>query len=171
MSAEALKWARSQRFGSMSLTSLVNAVASRASRTGTAWPSQRTLADDLGATDRHVRSLLALADHLGVIVRTRRSGGRHGRLPDLLTLPLHRSFNLTRMDVRRARPSGTRVPVAGQISNRNKSTVPSGTRVPGNKQGNKHILSHREETYQKEPLAAGPVRLAASGGVVVEAGR
>lgn len=171
MSAEAMKWARQQRFGSMQITHLVNAIASRASRTGAAWPSQQTLAADMGTTARHIRRLLATTDVLGVIQRNRRSGGRHGRLPDMLILPLHKAFNLSAADVRKARATGQRGPVAAESSKRTNLTFPSGQRGPGNKKGNKHIPSHREETYQKEALAAGPVRLAAVGGVVVEGGR
>ena len=56
MSSEAIRWARNQSFGSLSLKALVNAIAARADSKGCTWASQQTLARDLGASDCHVRT-------------------------------------------------------------------------------------------------------------------
>jgi len=186
MSSEAMKWARLQSFGSLSLKALVNAIAARADKKGSTWVSQRTLADDLGASDRHIRELLAKAEMLGVITRTPRSAGRRGRLTDLMTLTLQRSFCLTASDVRAVRracpgavPTGSIVPLAGKSSNRNKSTLPTGTRVPGNIKGTTYPLSQGEKNLSEGTSKAetvtnhGKPRLVIAGGraISVEDGR
>ena len=131
MSGEAMKWARAQQFGTLSLTALVAAIASRADKNGSTWVRQRTLAADVGASARHVRTLLAKAEKLGVLARIARSSGRLGRLSDHTTLAMHREFRLAAGDVRKAAASGTRLPLKRQSSKRNKTTSPSGTRLPG----------------------------------------
>ena len=64
MSSEALKWARTQSFGSSTLKAMVNGIAVRADKNGSTWASQRTLAADLGLSERRVRSRLALLQEL-----------------------------------------------------------------------------------------------------------
>ena len=91
---------------------------------GCTWASQKTLASDIGASERHVRALLARLERLGVVTRVARSAGRKGRLSDSVTLAMHRIFDLGANDVRAAlaKPTtGTRVPDAAESSNRNKS--------------------------------------------------
>lgn len=127
MSSAAIKWARSQNFGSAPLKSVVNALAVRVDRQGATWVSQMTLAQDLGMSDRSLRTHLKTLEALGVIVRTVRSRGRHGRASDLIILTLHRRFDITAKDIRAVRQR-----LAEESSNRKKSTVPTGRRLPGN---------------------------------------
>ena len=155
MSSEAIKWARNQSFGSLSLKALVSAIAARADSKGCTWASQQTLARDVGASDRHVRTLLALLETLGAISRTARSAGCKGRLTDAVTLAIHRTFDLTPSDIKakkKLRPAdvatGTAGPLVPGCYNRNRSTLATGTRVPGNRkritypsQGERHHLS------------------------------
>ena len=183
MSGVALKWARRQRIGSLSLKALVNAIAARADQKGTTWASQATLAEELGATDRHVRGLLSTLEQIGVITRTMRSGGRNGRLSDVITLSLHRDFDLSARNVKAAKqaassgtkvpveadsskrnksgvPTGTKVPLEADISNRNKSGVPTGTRVPGNSKGTTYPIQEgklpiKVSAYAKATALAG----------------
>lgn len=97
-----MKWARQQRFGTVPLTALVNAIAARADKHGTVWAAQETLAADIGSTARYVRKLLAKAERLGIMNRKYRSGGARGRLTDTMTLEMHKAFRLTASDVRKA---------------------------------------------------------------------
>ena len=48
MSSAAIKWARSQNFGSAPLKSVVNAIALRVDKKGATWAAQSTLAQDIG---------------------------------------------------------------------------------------------------------------------------
>lgn len=166
-----MKWTRQQRFGTVPMTALVNAIAARADKLGVTWVAQQTLADDIGSTARYARKLIAKAERLGILSRRARSSGKGGRLTDVVTLAVHKSFQLTVADVRKASATGTRVPLRVQGCNRNKTHVATGTRVPGNNKGSNTYPSHGAETHQKEPLGAGPVRLAVVGGLDVEAGR
>lgn len=135
MSSAAIKWARSQNFGSAPLKSVVNAIALRVDKKGATWAAQSTLAQDIGMSDRHLRSYLKLLVALGVIYRIVRSRGRYGRASDLITLAMHRRFNLTPKDL-----AAVRGRLAEESSNRKKSTLPTGTRVPGNSKGTTYPL-------------------------------
>ena len=114
--------------------------------------------------------LIAKAERLGVLSRRARSSGKGGRLTDVVSLTMHKSFRLSSGDVRKAPATGTRVPLREQVCNRNKTHVATGTRVPGNNKGNNTYPSHREETYQKEALGPAAVRLAVVAGTAVEGG-
>ncbi len=120
-----MKWARRQQIASGSLKAMLNAIAARADDKGNTWVAQATLAADMSVSDRHVRTLLDRLEALGIISRRIRSAGRSGRLTDEISLALYRDFSLTTAEIR----SGCK------ISNRNKSTLPTGTRVPGNRKG------------------------------------
>ena len=142
MSSEAMKWARRNRFGTLALQSLVNAIAARVDQKGATWASQDTLSDDIGCVPRHVRNLLPILEGLEVISRTPRSAGRHGRITDILELNLHRSFDISRADVRAiktkiecARALKRLARAEAKSSNRNPLGVPTGTSVPGNTKG------------------------------------
>jgi biotin operon repressor len=175
MSGVVMKWARAQRFGSMPLKALVNAIAARADPKGTTWVSQATLAEDIGASDRHVRALLARLERLGIIVRVPRSAGRKGRLTDSVTLAMHRKFDLSPSDVRAvlSKPAtGTRLPLEAESSNRNKSTLATGTRVPGNIKRTTYPSQGEEKpTYQGMALPPGGPRLVVVGGQALEDGQ
>jgi hypothetical protein len=174
MSSEAMKWARSQRLGRMSLKGLVNAIAARADQKGCTWASQKTLASDVGASERHVRALLANLERLGVITRVARSAGRKGRLTDSVTLAMHRTFDLGSNDVRAPLPkptTGTGVPHAAESSNRNKSDLATGTRVPGNIKGATYPSQGEEPTYQGIALVPDSPRLVVIAGRTLEGGR
>lgn len=127
MSSSAIKWARSQNFGSAALKSVVNIIASRADQKGATWAAQATLAQDIGMSDRNLRTHLRTLEALGVIHRVARSKGRFGRASDLITIALHRRFDVTAKELR-----ATRERLVIESSNRKKSTVPTGRRVPGN---------------------------------------
>ncbi|EXL08739.1 hypothetical protein [Aquamicrobium defluvii] len=127
MSSAAIKWSRSQNFGSAALKAVVNAIAVRVDRQGATWAAQQTLAQDLGMSDRNLRSHLKTLQVLGVITRTVRSRGRQGRASDLIILSLHRKFDLSAKDLRAVRQR-----LAEESSNRKKSTLPTGRRLPGN---------------------------------------
>ncbi len=143
MSGEALKWARTQSFGSSTLKAMVNGIAVRADKNGSTWASQRTLAADLGLSERRVRSRLALLQSLGVIVRKRRSAGPgKGRLTDNISLALKRKFDLTASDVREAKANvaaaattGPRVPLERRSYNRTLLTLTTGQWGPGDRKG------------------------------------
>ncbi len=143
MSGEALKWARTQSFGSSTLKAMVNGIAVRADKNGSTWASQRTLAADLGLSERRVRSRLALLQELGVIVRKRRSAGPgKGCLTDNISLALKRKFDLTASDVREAKANvaaaattGPRVPLERRSYNRTLLTLTTGQWGPGNRKG------------------------------------
>jgi len=175
MSGEAMKWARSQSFGRMSLKALVNAIAARADQKGCTWASQKTLASDIGASERHVRALLVRLERLGAVVRVARSAGRKGRLSDAVTLAMHRSFDFSANDVRTAlarAATGTRLPLEPKSYNRNKSTLATGTRVPGIIKGQTYPSQGEEEpTYQGKALAPDGPRLLVVGGRALENGR
>jgi len=130
MSSAAIKWARSQNFGSASLKSVVNALALRVDGKGATWAAQSTLAQDIGMSDRNLRRYLTLLDALGVTTRIVRSRGRLGRASDLITLSMHRRFNITAKDL-----AAVRQRLAEESSNRKKSTPPTGRRLPGNSKG------------------------------------
>lgn len=130
MSSAAIKWARSQNFGSAALKSVVNIIASRADTKGATWAAQATLAQDIGMTDRNLRTHLKALEALGVIHRLPRSKGRFGRASDLITIALHRRFDISAKELRAVREK-----LAAESSNRKKSTVPTGRRVPGNSKG------------------------------------
>lgn len=158
MSSEAMKWARGQNLGSLSLKALVNAIAARVGQTGSTWASQKTLADDIGASDRHVRGLLAQLELLGVVTRTSRSAGRKGRLSDAITLALHRSFDVPVGEVRKARQRQSKhgynrntASVSVAKFQPEKFVVPTGTRVPGNTKG----ISIQEPNQGGETLTEG----------------
>ena len=159
----------------MSLKGLVNAIAARADKKGTTWVSQATLADDIGASERHVRALLRRLERLGIITRTARSSGRSGRLTDIITLAMHRSFDFTAGAIRTELAkvaTGTPVPPAAKSSNRNKSTRATGTRVPGSTKGITYPIQERERpTYQEKALAPGAPRLQVVGGRSLEDGQ
>ena len=127
MSSAAIKWSRSQNFGSAALKSVVNAIAVRVDKQGATWASQMTLAQDLGMSDRNLRGHLKVLEAIGIIRRTVRSRGRQGRASDLIVLSLHRKFDITAKDLRAVRQR-----MAEESSNRKKSTLPTGRRVPGN---------------------------------------
>lgn len=130
MSSIAIKWARSQNFGSAALKSVVTAIALRADPKGATWASQATLAHDAGMTDRNVRRHLVVLEAVGVIHRIARSKGRYGRSSDLITLALHRTFDLSAKELRAARDR-----LSEKSSNRTESTLPTGQRCPGNSKG------------------------------------
>lgn len=121
MSGEAIKWARLQRIGNSTLKAVVNAIALRADKHGATWVSQSALAQDLGMSDRTLRRQLVVLEALGVITRTRRSKGRHGRASDLTVLSMHRLFNVTDKDLRAVRKN----------LQPDKYVVPTGQRCPG----------------------------------------
>jgi hypothetical protein len=172
MSGEAMKWARSQRFGRLSLKAVVNAIAARADQKGCTWASQKTLASDIGASDRHVRALLVRLEQIGVVVRNARSAGCRGRLSDTVTLAMHRTFDLSTNDVRIAlakAATGTRLPLELKSSNRNKTTRATGTRVPGIIKGQTYPSQGEEEpTYQGMALVPDAPRLVVVGGRALE---
>jgi len=182
MSSEAMKWARVQRLGTIGVKSLVNAIAARADKMGGTWASQTTLADDINASDRHVRAMLAALETLGVLTRTPRMAGRKGRLSDSIQLSLHRSFVLSSGDVNRAireaklpSASGTGVPVAKrhfESSNRNSTTSATGTPVPGNTKRASTDPSQggKSSGSQDVALAKDPPRLVVVGGHSVAGG-
>lgn len=171
MSGEAMKWVRDQRVRHASVKSLLNVLAARADSGGAVVTSQALLAEDMGCTPRRVRSLLSAMERLGLVSRERRSGGRHGRLSDRIVLPLHRTFDLTRAAVLKGFLSGTGVPVALQSSKRKQSTLPSGTRVPGEISANLSYPRERGDltglpcdVWLEQPKP----RLAVVGGTAVE---
>ena len=172
MSNEAMKWARAQKFGRMSLKVVVNAIAARADPKGCTWASQATLANDMGASERHVRARLADLQRLGVITRVARNAGRRGRLSDIITLAMHRSFDLTAGGVRTAlakSTTGTPSPPAAKNSNRNTATPATGTRLPGNTKGTTYPSQEgKNPTYQGKALPPEKPRLVTVGGRIVE---
>jgi hypothetical protein len=109
-----MKWARAQNFGSAPLKSVINAIAARADKQGTTWAAQATIAQDIGMTERNLRSHLKLLEALSVISRQKRSRGRHGRTSDLIILALHRQFDITASSLRAVRQR-----LAEESSNRN----------------------------------------------------
>lgn len=127
MSSTAMKWARSQNIGSAPLKSVVNAIAARADKKGTTWAAQATIAQDVGMTERNLRSHLKLLEAMSIITRHKRSRGRYGRTSDLIILALHKRFDITAKGIREARAR-----LSEESSNRKKSTLPTGRRVPGN---------------------------------------
>jgi hypothetical protein len=127
MSSAAMKWARSQNIGSAPLKSVINAIAARADKKGATWAAQATIAQDVGMTERNLRSHLKLLEALSIITRHKRSRGRYGRTSDLIILALHKRFDIAAKGIREARAR-----LAGESSNRKNSTLPTGRRVPGN---------------------------------------
>jgi len=139
MSTKALTWARKQRFGNLVLKALVTALAARADDRGVTWIAQATLADDMGASERHIRRLLAVAEHLRILTRKPRSSGAKGRMSDVTSLALNVEFNLTPKAFRAAVATGQPRPLGKAIRNRTKTARATGQRCPGNIKG---------ETYQ-----------------------
>ncbi|MDX6806336.1 helix-turn-helix domain-containing protein [Terrihabitans rhizophilus] len=126
MSSTAILWARRQRIGKPHLKSLLNALATRANNDGLTFVAQATLAEDLGLSERQIRKSLALLEALGLIVRMPRSRGRKGRMSDNIILSMHRMFDVSGADIRKAKQArdapGSTVPV--------ERTVTSGTLLP-----------------------------------------
>lgn len=137
MSSSAIKWARSQNFGSAALKAVVNVIASRADNNGATWAAQSTLAQDIGMTDRNLRTHLKTLEALGVIHRQRRSKGRYGRTSDLVAIAMHRRFDITAKDLQ-----ATRKRLSEESCNRKKSTLPTGRRVPGNSKRTTYGIIH-----------------------------
>lgn len=103
MSVPAMAWAGRQQIASGSIKGVLTAVAWIAGKEGTARPAQATIADRAGLSPRSVWEALAILEKLGLISRERRSRGRLGRTSDLITLRLHRDFNITKKDIAEAR--------------------------------------------------------------------
>jgi Mn-dependent DtxR family transcriptional regulator len=103
MSVAAMTWAGRQQIASGSIKGVLTAVAWIAGKEGTARPAQSTIADRAGLSPRSVWEALAILEKLGVISRERRSRARLGRTSDLITLRLHRDFNISKKDIAEAR--------------------------------------------------------------------
>lgn len=164
MSTKALNWARKQRFGNLVLKALVTALAARADDRGVTWIAQATLANDMGASERHVRRLLALAEHLHIVTRKPRSGGAKGRMSDVTSLALNVEFNLTPKDIRKAVATGQPRPLGAAIRNRTKTARATGQRCPGNIKGETIYPSQGEKL--SEGTSSRP-RLAVVGGTAL----
>ncbi|MEP9390580.1 helix-turn-helix domain-containing protein [Mesorhizobium sp. KR9-304] len=103
MSSSALKWARRQLVPNGALKAVLTEIAS-VSRDGiNAWPSQHTIAQSTGLSQRTVWQSLQILQQLGLIDRRRRSLGRNGRTSDMISLAVHREFRLTRAAILDAR--------------------------------------------------------------------
>lgn len=166
MSTKALNWARRQKFGNLVLKALVTAIAARADDRGVTWISQATLADDMGASDRHVRRLLALAERLHIVTRQVRSGGSKGRLSDVTSLALNVEFKLTQKDIRKPSATGQRGPLGAAIRNRTKTARATGQRCPGNIKGETYPYQGGTELTEGTSSSARP-RLAVVGGTAL----
>lgn len=103
MSVPAMNWAGRQQIASGSIKGVLTALAWIAGKEGTARPAQATIAERAGLSPRSVWEALAILEQLGVISRERRSRGRLGRTSDLITLRMHRDFNISKKDISAAR--------------------------------------------------------------------
>lgn len=103
MSVPAMNWAGRQQIPNGSIKGVLTALAWIAGKEGTARPAQATIAERAGLSPRSVWEALAILEKLGVISRERRSKGRLGRTTDLITLRLHREFNISKKDISEAR--------------------------------------------------------------------
>ena len=174
MSGEAMKWARDQRFGAIGLKAMVNAIAARADAKGTTWAAQATLAADMGASVRHVRRLLCELQALGVIERKARSGGRIGRLSDVVSLPLHKTFDVAASEVRKARRTASkRTTVSGWKPKfqADKFVVPSGHPCPGIIKGTTSQSYPRSAGLSEDGAGGERPRLKVVGGTAREGGQ
>ncbi|WCS27255.1 helix-turn-helix domain-containing protein [Methylobacterium sp. NMS14P] len=93
MSVEALRWAKTQKPKSATQRAVLMAIADYANEHGKAWPSQKTLADEMMLTDRTIRTALAgLEDALLVMRFSKRNpDGTRGvdRIQLVMTPELH----------------------------------------------------------------------------------
>ena len=86
MSVQAMAWALDVRDLSPSEKLVLIVLGNFADAAGSAWPSQKTLADMTCLTDRTIRSALASLEEKGLIVRTQRVREDGSRRSDMIAL-------------------------------------------------------------------------------------
>jgi hypothetical protein len=167
MSGAAIRWVRRQLIPDGSLKAVLMELAS-VSRDGVnAWPSQATISSSTGLSARTVWQSLLLLDVLGVISRKRRSRGRGGRSSDMISLNVHREFELTRVAIRQAKTAIRASRRAGpdrelQLANSAGPTRKGCERIKSDKQI--PIQGGNSPTYQGMALGRGKPLLSIVGG-------
>ncbi|MES0074122.1 helix-turn-helix domain-containing protein [Mesorhizobium sp. M0058] len=107
MSAAARKWLDRQHVADGTLLLVLRAMADLADKNGRCNKSQTGIAHHAGLGERAVRNSIRLLDHIGMITRDRRSsGGKAGRMTDLVHLAIDHSFDLSRERVSSLRSVG-----------------------------------------------------------------
>lgn len=109
MSFIAIKWALQQKVRNGTARAVLMALADRSDKSGVSWPSQATIGDDTGFTDRAVRKAMKQLEADGLIKRQKRGTNKNGggRTSDLITLSMGEELNENIRIV-----SGTDMPVS-----------------------------------------------------------
>lgn len=129
MSKEANEWAGRQRIADLTLTAVLKALAFKADKgTAECRAPQSEIAQEVGLTDRAVRSALVVLDQLEIISRHERSRGRFGRTSDLVILSIGRNFDVSKATVQAIRkalkPKFQPEPNSGCTKRSNRNQIP-----------------------------------------------